>query len=453
MGEQISKLGKVGNGFSTFKLKNALLKNDAGDWGSEPDNNAIGVIRSTNFSNDGKLDLSDVAYRTLKPNKRIEKILYAGDILIERSGGSDSQPVGRVGLITNEIAKTDWAFANFIQRISLDTEIKPTYLYYCLQQMYEMGITASMQYQTTGIRNLDWKLYTKTILPKPPKPEQTAIATLLSKVDEAITATQNSIKAAEKLKKALMQNLLTGKLKPDGSWRTEDEFYEDEKFGKVPLGWEVARVKDYGFVQTGKTPPTAEPNVFSETENETRFPFITPGDLGVSKYISVSERYVTEKGIGYSFKVPVNSVCVVCIGSTIGKIGITKIESCTNQQINTLIVNDNNSGDFFYYMMEYRKPHFKEIAGINATPQINKSGFEKYKLLRPTSKVEQEEIVLKIKSTDEEFVAKQTKIQTLQSLKKSLMQNLLTGKVRLPQEFIAQFENAVAEPSPIETEN
>jgi type I restriction enzyme S subunit len=279
----------------------------------------------------------------------------------------------------------------------------------------------------------------------PPKPEQTAIATLLSKVDEAIAATQNSIKAAEKLKKALMQNLLTGKLKPDGSWRSEDEFYEDEKFGKVPKGWEVARVKDYGFVQTGKTPPTAEPNVFSETENETRFPFITPGDLGVSKYISVSERYVTEKGIGYSFKVPANSICVVCIGSTIGKIGITKIESCTNQQINTLIANDNNSGEFFYYMMEYRKPHFKEIAGINATPQINKSGFEKYKLLRPTSKLEQEEIVLKIKSTDEEFVAKQTKIRTLQRLKKSLMQNLLTGKVRLPQEFIAQFEEAVEE--------
>ncbi|MRM84007.1 restriction endonuclease subunit S [Riemerella anatipestifer] len=274
----------------------------------------------------------------------------------------------------------------------------------------------------------------------PPKPEQTAIATLLSKVDEAIAVTQNSIKAAEKLKKALMQNLLTGKLKPDGSWRSEDEFYEDEKFGKVPKGWEVARVKDYGFVQTGKTPPTAEPNVFSETENETRFPFITPGDLGVSKYISVSERYVTEKGIRHSFKVPSNSVCVVCIGSTIGKIGITKIDSCTNQQINTLIANDNNSGEFFYYMMEYRKPHFKEIAGINATPQINKSGFEKYKLLRPTSKVEQEEIVLKIKSTDEEFMTKQTKIQTLQRLKKSLMQNLLAGKVRLPKAFIAQFE-------------
>ena len=84
----------------------------------------------------------------------------------------------------------------------------------------------------------------KIYLPKPPKPEQTAIATFLSKVDEAIAATQNSIEAAEKLKKALMQNLLTGKLKPNGTWRTEDEFFEDEKFGKVPKGWAFDKVKN-----------------------------------------------------------------------------------------------------------------------------------------------------------------------------------------------------------------
>lgn len=281
----------------------------------------------------------------------------------------------------------------------------------------------------------------KILLPKPPKPEQTAIASILSKVDEAIEATQNSIKAAEKLKKALMQNLLTGKLKPDGTWRTEDEFYVDEKFGKVPVGWEVARVKDYGFVQTGKTPPTAESDVFFESGTKLHYPFITPGDLGNLKHVSTSERYVTEKGIRYSYKLPTNTVCVVCIGSTIGKIGITKTEACTNQQINSLIANDYNSSEFFYYMMEYRKPHFKEIAGINATPQINKSGFNKYKLLRPKEKLEQEQIAFKLNSLDNELDSKQSKIQTLQRLKKSLMQNLLTGKIRVDVEKVTELLN------------
>ena len=74
--------------------------------------------------------------------------------------------------------------------------------------------------------------------------EQTAIANILSKVDEAIAAVQTSIDAAERLKKSLMQNLLTGKMKPDGTFRTPEEFYIDEKFGKVPVGWEVKKLKE-----------------------------------------------------------------------------------------------------------------------------------------------------------------------------------------------------------------
>lgn len=114
-----SKIGKINDDFDVVQLKSVFVKNDAGDWGNEPDNSAIGIIRSTNFNNDGKLDLTNVAYRTLSTRKFEEKKLFASDILVERSGGSETQPVGRVGYITEEIAKSDFAFANFIQRISL----------------------------------------------------------------------------------------------------------------------------------------------------------------------------------------------------------------------------------------------------------------------------------------------------------------------------------------------
>jgi type I restriction enzyme S subunit len=82
----------------------------------------------------------------------------------------------------------------------------------------------------------------------------------LSKVDEAIKATRESIKAAEKLKKGLMQNLLTGKLKPDGTWRNEDEFYLDEKFGKVPKGWEIKALRNVFEVNKRSLPSQTEPN-------------------------------------------------------------------------------------------------------------------------------------------------------------------------------------------------
>ena len=259
--------------------------------------------------------------------------------------------------------------------------------------------------------------------------EQTAIAAILSKVDEAIAAVQGSIAAAERLKKSLMQNLFTGRMKPDGTLRKEDEFYVDEKFGKVPVGWEVKKVKDFGEVITGKTPPTEKPDVFSDKEHGIMF--VTPGDVDTAKYIEQTERYVSEKGIKFSYTLPQNAVCEICIGSTIGKIGITTKECCTNQQITSVVMNEENDAEYFYYAMLARKDHFKSVAGINATPQINKSEYSKYRILCPKTKAEQIEIAQKLSAIDTEINKEQNKIAVLERLKKSLMQNLLTGRVRI----------------------
>lgn len=291
----------------------------------------------------------------------------------------------------------------------------------CRSQFYSLVVGTN--YPAIGdsdIRNI------RLILPSS-KEEKNAVANILSKVDEAIASVQNSIAAAERLKKSLMQNLLTGKMKPDGTFRTPDEFYIDEKFGKVPVGWEVKRIKDFGEIQTGKTPPTDEPEVFSDKENG--FMFITPGDLDVAKYIEETERYVSEKGIRYSYVLPKGSVCEVCIGSTIGKIGITTAKCCSNQQITSVIVNNEHDAEYLYYAMLSRREHFKSVAGINATPQINKSGYSKYRVLCPKDKLEQIAIAKRISSVDKSIHEHEQKIKSLERLKKSLMQNLLTGKV------------------------
>jgi type I restriction enzyme, S subunit len=434
--EEISKLGKVAAGFSTFKLKSVLINNDAGDWGNEPDENAIGVIRSTNFSNEGKLKISDVAYRTLRPTKRQEKLLFSGDILVERSGGSDSQPVGRVGIIDQEIAKTDYVFANFIQRISTNDSVDPKFLYYCLQQIYEMGITASMQYQTTGIRNLDWKLYTKTILPKPPKLEQTAIATIISKVDEAIEANQNSIKAAEKLKKALMQNLLTGKLKPDGVWRTEDEYYEDEKYGKVPIGWVVKPVGDKSLTHIN-------PNYSFEKNRE--YDFI-PMESIKDKFRGVD--FMEHKKIdggGYTrFKKGDILFAKITPCTENGKIAlITEMNSEVGFASTEFIIfspKETINNQFYYYLLTSDRIHNLAVSLMEGTTGRQRVPWKVFKnrilVPIPIDLNEQRSISENIKAIENSNEGKQSKIKSLQKLKKSLMQHLLTGKIRLPQDIV-----------------
>lgn len=406
MEKLISRIGIVNQEFETFNLKSVLTKNDAGDWGDEPKSDAIGVIRSTNFRNNGKLDLTNVAYRSLKPHKKIEKKVSEGDILVERSGGSDVQPVGRVGYINSEIATEDFAFANFIQRISIDESIDPKFLHYCLQQMYEMGITETMQNQTTGIRNLDWKQYIKSEFPKPPKPEQTAIAAILSKVDEAIEATENSIKATDKVKKSLMQNLLSGKLKPDGSVRKDDEFYMDEKFGRYPKDWNFSRFKDYAVLQRGK----------DLTDND-----VIKGEYPVVKSNGVQiyhkDFFVEPPGV------------VTGRSGTIGK--VFYIEDKFWAHNTSLYIKDfkGNCPKFIFYLI--KRMDFRQYYAGTTVPTLNRNDIHRIKIALPKNYAEQELIANKIDECEVIISAKENKVLHLKKLKKSLMQNLLTGKARL----------------------
>lgn len=401
-----SKIGKICDDFDVVQLKSILVKNDAGDWGNEPDDNAVGIIRSTNFNNDGKLKLTDVAYRTLSTRKLEEKKLHTSDILVERSGGSETQPVGRVGYITEEIARVNFAFANFIQRISIGDTAISKFVYYCLQHLYEMGITFGMQTQTTGIRNLDWKQYIGTYLPKPSLVEQSAIANILSKVDEAIESVKKSIEAAEKLKKSLMQNLLTGIMKPDGTLRTEDEFYEDEKFGKVPKGWEVNRFKEFAVLQRGN----------DLTDND-----VVQGDYPVVKSNGVSiyhnKYFVEPPGV------------VTGRSGTIGK--AFYIEERFWAHNTTLYVKDfkGNVPKYIYYLI--LSMDFGRYYAGTTVPTLNRNDIHKLKVMIPKISEEQQKIVSILDAINIIIKDKKDKVYTLERLKKSLMQNLLTGKVRI----------------------
>lgn len=274
--------------------------------------------------------------------------------------------------------------------------------------------------------------------------EQTAIATLLSKVDEAIAATQNSIKAAEKLKKALMQNLLTGKLKPDGTWRTEDEFYEDEKFGKVPKGWEVKKLKDLFFVNQNSLP--------SQTDGNFTFRYITIEAVQTENIDFEScPKYAFKDSPGRARRIiNDNDILLSGVRPNLKAFAIYQKPNdenwicSTGFYVLTAKNEESHKYHFFQILCEIGERQFHSYVAGSNYPAIGDRDLKLLKLLRPPYD-EQRLIEEKISSISIENSKKQTKIQMLQRLKKSLMQNLLTGKVRLPQEFIAQFEEAVGE--------
>jgi type I restriction enzyme S subunit len=144
----------------------------------------------------------------------------------------------------------------------------------------------------------------------------------------------------------------------------------------------TVRIGDLGRVVTGKTPPSTQPELFGE-----EYPFLTPTDIdGAARYIE-PERFLSPKGYHYQQRLllPPRSICVVCIGATIGKVCMTNRPSFTNQQINSVLVKEDEYDPFFvYHLLTTLRDELRASAGGAATPIINKTAFSEIEVRVPT---------------------------------------------------------------------
>lgn len=127
----------------------------SGEWGiDDVDGTGIPVLRTTNFTNEGIVNYENIVTRKI-PKKNIdEKYLIQGDIIIEKSGGSDKQPVGRV--VFFEGLEHKYLFNNFtgLLRIKDKDKWEPKYIFYSLYSNYRKGGTKAFENKTTGLHNL-----------------------------------------------------------------------------------------------------------------------------------------------------------------------------------------------------------------------------------------------------------------------------------------------------------
>ena len=135
----------------------------------------VGVIRNANFTKDFTLDYSKIEYINVELKSFAKRNLEDGDIIVEKSGGSDNFPVGRSILYLGE--NNVYSFSNFTMslRITDKQKILPKYLFYVLQHRYRRGDMKQMQTQTTGLHNLLTDIYLSILIPIPPVREQKRI--------------------------------------------------------------------------------------------------------------------------------------------------------------------------------------------------------------------------------------------------------------------------------------
>ena len=201
--------------------------------------------------------------------------------------------------------------------------------------------------------------------------------------------------------------------------------YKHTPLGWIPEEWKVKKVLDYGKVVTGNTPLTSDSENYGDD-----YMFIGPGDLGDWKYITKTSKKISRKGFAPSRQLAKGAVFFTCIGSTIGKVGISIENATCNQQINAIICNGHASNEYLFYELSRIAKKIKLIAGEQAVPIINKNQFQNYHLLFPPLP-EQQKIAAILSTWDEAIAKTQQIIAQLQQRNKGLMQQLLTGKKRL----------------------
>ena len=403
--------------WNEIKLSNQqLFSFENGIWkGKKEPFEECAVVRNTNFTSDGYLDLTDVAVLPIEQRYLDKKKLKWGDIVIERSGGGPKQPVGRVVFFNLNDGK--YCFSNFTSRLRVidKNTIHPIFLFFYLLYFHDSGQTRKLQKRTTGIRNLIFGDYKESTIPLPPLPEQRAIAHVLQTIQEAKFTRQREIELEYERKAALMDVLF--------SHGTKGEPRKQTEIGEIPESWEAIQIGEIGEVITGNTPKTSVPEYYGGP-----YMFISPGDISDPQYVTKTNKYISDEGLKVSRVLPRDSVLVVCIGSTIGKTAMTSAEqSATNQQINAIISNPKAFSHYVYYAVTYRSRFLFSLAGRAAVPIVKKSIFTKFLIPLPTLS-EQRVIAEILQAIDEKTAALKKEVEHLNELFHAMLDELMTGQ-------------------------
>ncbi|HBE5054054.1 restriction endonuclease subunit S [Escherichia coli] len=286
---------------------------------------------------------------------------------------------------------------------------------------------------SAGHRRVPLVAIEKYLIPCPPNlQEQSAIADSLSDINNFILALEKLIVKKQAIKTATMQQLLTGKtrlpqfaLRKDGSAKG----YKKSELGAIPEDWVVTSIGQFTDCCAGGTPSTKISAYWGGTH-----PWMSSGELHLKQVYAVAD-YITDEGLVNSSTkyVPKNSVLVGLAGQgkTRGTVAINRIELCTNQSIAAIFPSKHHSTEFLFYNLDSRYEELRSLStGDGGRGGLNLTIIRKLHLAFPP-KEEQAAIAAILSDMDKEIQILQQRLDKTRQLKQGMMQELLTGKIRL----------------------
>jgi type I restriction enzyme S subunit len=391
------------------RLGDIFERQIAGEWGSECAENENGtkVLRTTNFTQEGRINYDDVVIRSINQSKVEKKRCHYGDIILEKSGGTEKTPVGRVVFCDEAIEDSIYLCNNFTQamRVNQATAI-PRYVFYFMWNLHSSGKTDLLQNKTTGIRNLQVKSYLNENCPLPALEEQRKIAAVLDKVSDLIAKRRQQLDKLDELVKS----------------RFIEMFGEPENNNKA---WPVKSLDKLCTVGSSK-------RVYQSEQSSEGVPFWRISDLvskihtgTVDSELFISEiKYTELKRAGL---VPVTGNILVTSRGTLGRCYIVHDEDCFYFQDGMISWLSNYSEEitplylqYLFTMSGFRKQIDNTQAG-STVAYLSIAMLKKLQVMVP-NKALQEQFAAFVAQTDKSKLAIQKSLEKLEILKKALMQ-------------------------------
>jgi type I restriction enzyme S subunit len=328
-----------------------------------------------------------------------------GDVLIVKDGATTGKVAFVKALMYPKVAVNEHVFV--VRSQSEDKLLNKFLFYLFFSRIGQEQIKRRFHGIIGGIRREELR---SLLIPLPPLPEQHKIAEILSTVDEAIQKVDEAIARTERLKRGLMQKLLT-----KGIGHRE---FKDTEIGRIPKEWEVAKLGEIIEYEKGKKPKV----LFSEKRKGT-LPYLNAESLRTGIFTQWA------KETGDVTKVSKNDILLIWDGFYCGDsfIGFEGILSSTMIKIKP---KPNIYERFLFYFL---KMHFKElnykISGMYLK-HVNKFVFDSLKLPLPPLP-EQRKIAEILSTVDKKLALERERKKKLERIKQGLMNDLLTGKKRV----------------------
>lgn len=350
-----------------IRLKQVFCKIQSGVWGDEADGvDDVICIRVADFNrdnftvSDAKLTLRSVVIKDRKP-----RLLQKGDLIIEKSGGGEKQPVGAVAYFDKDYEAIT---SNFMAFLRPKPQYNGRFLSYVFSSLYDLRINTKSIKQTTGIQNIDLESYLNESFSFPPFPIQKTIAAYLdketSRIDELIAKKERQIELLQEKRQAIITRAVTKGLDPKAKMVDSGV----EWIGEIPEGWEILKIKHATSILRGKFShrPRNDPAFYDGD-----YPFIQTGDVANSDiYIKNWSQTLNENGFSVSKEFP-RGTLVMTIAANIGDVAILDFTACFPDSIVGFIPQKRANLKFLFWLFKRMKGEFLLEAPVNTQGNLN----------------------------------------------------------------------------------